>query len=488
MKTEVVDLSPTRKEIKIEIDANVVRAAYERISEQYAKQANVPGFRRGHTPRSVVQTRFKNEIRGEVLREIVPQAVQDAIEERGLVVLGEPDIHLDNTEALEKLGAEAVSLHVHVEILPEVELGEYKGLEAARRLRPVTDEDVERVIEGLRESSASLEPVEDRAAETGDTVTVNFTGKFVNEPEAEDINVEEVDVELGGPGVQEEFTDNLIGVKPDETKTFSVNYPEDFTSKGLAGKQVDYTADVTAVRRKALPELDDEWAKSLGEEFESVEALRTRVREDLEARSSAESENRLRSDVMQKLVEAHQFEVPETLVEHQTNHRLQTLMREMMGQGVDPRQTEINWEGVREEMKTQAADDVRGSMLLEHIAELEKLEVTDEEVEEEINGIATASRQSVEQVRAALTKQGGTTSIADRLRNRKALDLVIENARVTDEEWREEEEPEQAEEASAAAETSEAETSEAVTGEEQKSEPASEDETETKAESSSPGA
>ncbi|HEX8177757.1 MAG TPA: trigger factor [Pyrinomonadaceae bacterium] len=478
MKTEVVDLSPTRKEIKIEIDANIVRATYERISAQYAKMANVPGFRRGHTPTSVVQTRFKNEIRTEVLREIVPQAVQDAIEEHKLVVLGEPEIHLDNTEGLEKLGADAVSLHVHVEILPDVELGEYKGLEAARRLRPVMDEDIDRVIEGLREASASLEPVEDRGAELGDTVTVNFTGKFIGEPEAEDINVEEVDVELGGPGVQQEFTDNLIGVRADETKTFTVNYPEDFTSKGLAGKQVEYTADVTALRRKVLPEMDEEWVKSLGEEFDSVEALRARVREDLESRSSMESENRLRSDVMRKLVEAHQFDVPETLVEHQTQHRLQTLMREMMGQGVDPRQTEINWEGVREQMKTQAADDVRGSMLLEHIAERENLSVTDEEIEEEINRVAEASRQSPEQVRAALTKQGGATSIADRLRSRKALDLVIENARVTDEEWREEEE--------AQPEESAAEASEAATSEEQSSTGASEDET--KAESSSPGA
>lgn len=478
MKTEVVDLSPTRKEIKIEIDANVVRAAYERISAQYAKMANVPGFRRGHTPRSVVQTRFKNEIRGEVLREVVPQAVQDAIDEQQLVVLGEPDIHLDNTEALEKLGAEPVSLHVHVEVMPNVELGEYRGIEAARRLRPVTDEDVDRVIEGLRERSASLEPVEDRGAETGDTVTVNFTGKFINEPEAEDINVEEVDVEIGGPGVQQEFTDNLIGVRADETKTFTVNYPEDFTSKGLAGKQVEYTADITAVRRKVLPEMDEEWVRSMGEEFDSVEALRKRVREDLESRSSIESENRLRSDVMRRLVEAHQFEVPETLVEHQTQHRLQTLMQEMMGQGVDPRQTEIDWEGVREQMKTQAADDVRGSVLLDHIAERENLSVTDEEIEEEINRIAQASRQAPEQVRAALTKQGGTTSIADRLRSRKALDLVIDSARVSVEEWREEE--------AAQAEESAAETSEAAASEDESAQAASEDETKT--ESSSPGA
>src|SRR2546421_2455593 len=231
MKTELVDISPTRKEIKIEIEADTVRKAYDRISDQYAKLATVPGFRRGHTPRSVVRTRFKDKIRGDVLQELVPQAVQDAIEEHKLEAIGEPELHLDNAEGLaDKFGTEPISLHVHVEVLPEVTLGEYKGLEASRRVRPVTDEDVDRVIEGLREASASLQPVEDRGAEIGDTVTVNFNGKFVETPEAEDINVEDVDVELGGEGVQEEFTDNLLGVKADEERRFTVNYPEDFTS------------------------------------------------------------------------------------------------------------------------------------------------------------------------------------------------------------------------------------------------------------------
>jgi trigger factor len=440
MKTEVKDVSPTRKEIKIEIDANVVRSAYDRISDQYAKLATVPGFRRGHAPRAVVRTRFKDKIRGDVLQELVPQAVQDAIQEHALEVIGEPELHLDNTEGLDKMGTEPISLHVHVEVLPEVTLGEYKGVEAKRRLRPVTDEDVDRVIEGLREASAALQPVEDRGAEIGDTVTVNFQGKFIEAPEEEEINVEDVDVELGGVGVQQEFTDNLVGVKPDEERTFTVNYSEDFTSPGLAGKKVEYKATVTAVRRKELPELDDEWAKSLGEEFESLANLREKVREDLEKRSSVESENRLRSEVMRKLVEAHPFDVPETLREHQAQHRLESAVRDMMGRGIDPRGQDINWDSVRESLKEQADFDVRGSMLLDKIAEAEKIEVTDEEIEAEINAIAEGSRQAPEQVRAALTKQGGTTSIADRLRNRKALDLLVENARVTDEEWKEDEE------------------------------------------------
>jgi trigger factor len=164
--------------------------------------------------------------------------------------------------------------------------------------------------------------------------------------------------------------------------------------------------------------------------------LREKVREDLVKRAAVESDNQVRSEVMRKLVEAHPFEVPQTLSEHQANNRLEAAVRDMIGRGIDPRGQEINWDGVREQLKAQAEFDVRGSMLLEKIAEQENLEVTDEEIEAEINSIAEASRQSTEQVRAALTKQGGATSIADRLRNRKALDLIVENARVTDEEWR----------------------------------------------------
>lgn len=439
MKTEVVDVSPTRKEIKIEIEANDVRAAYDRISDRYAKLATVPGFRRGHAPRGVVRARFKDEIRGEVLRELVPQAVQEALNERELDVLSEPDVHLDNSEGLEKMGEQPISVHVHVEVLPEVSLNQYKGFEASRRVRPITDADVESMIEGLREASASLQPVEDRGAELGDTVTVNFHGEFVNDPDAEDIDVDDVDVVLGGEGVEQAFTDNLMGVRTDEERKFTVKYAENFTSPGLAGKEVEYTARVTAVRRKELPEVDDEWARSLDDEFESVAVLREKVREDLQNRSSAESDSRLRSEVIRKLVDAHPFEVPQTLIEHQSKRRMESLVREMIGRGVDPRHQAINWEGVRDEMNAQAERDVRGSMLLERIAEEEKIEVTDEEIAAEIALIAEASRQSVDEVRAALTKQGGERSIADRLRNRKALDLLVENARVTEEEWRDEE-------------------------------------------------
>ncbi len=437
MKTELIDVSPTRKEIKIEIAPEVVRETFDRVSDTFAKQVNVPGFRKGHAPRSVVRTRFKNEIRTDVLRELVPDAVNEAIMKHELAAIGEPDVHLDETDDTKPFGTVPIGVHVHLEILPHVELRNYKGLEATRTVQPVKDEDIDRVIENLRESSAALQPVEDRPAAIGDTVTANFNGKFADAPDDEDINVQDVEVVLGGEGVQQEFTDNLVGTKADDEKGFTVIYPEDFSSKGLAGKKVDYTATVTAVRIKELPELDDEWAGSLGEDIDSVATLRSKVREDLEKRVAVEADHRVRSELMKTLLQEHPFEVPDTLVDQQTNFRLENVVRDMIGRGIDPRSQELNWEGAHEELKGQAEEDVRASLLLERIADEEKIEISNEEIEAEIDAIANASRQSKEQVRAVLTKDGGERSIANRLRNRRALDLLLENARITDAEWTE---------------------------------------------------
>jgi trigger factor len=442
MKTEFVDVSPTRKEIKIEIEPAAVRESYDRISDQYAKQAKVPGFRPGHAPRAVVRTRFKSEIRSEVLRELVPEAINEAIVKHELTTLGEPDVQLDNAEALEKFGEAPISVTVNVEVLPKVELQNYKGIEAVRQTRPITDENVAEMLEALRETSAAMQPVEDRGAELGDTVTINVEGTFLseategaNEPEEEPIKADDVEVTLGGKGVQQEFTDNLIGVKADDQKTFVVDYPDDFSSEGLAGKKVEYKATVTAVRVKELPEVDDEWAKSLSEDFDSVATLRGKIRDDLEKRAGQEADHRLRAALMRKLLEAHPFEVPQSMVDHQVNYRLETAVRDMIGRGIDPRGEEINWEGAREELKGQAEEDVRGSLLLDRIGEEEKIDVSNDEIEAEIRAIAEGYKQPIEQVRSVLTKDGGERSIANRLRNRKALDLLVENAQVVDEEW-----------------------------------------------------
>jgi trigger factor len=227
-------------------------------------------------------------------------------------------------------------------------------------------------------------------------------------------------------------------VKADDEKTFVVDYPADFNAKGLAGKKVEYQTRVTAVRVKELPEVDDEWAKSLGEDFDSVSTLRAKLRENMEQQAGQEADHRLRAELMKRLLEGHQFEVPQSMIDQQTSYRLESIVRDMIGRGIDPRAQNMDWEGAREELKAQAEADVRGSLLLDRIAEEEKIEVSKEEIEAEIAVLARNSQQTIEQVRTVLTKQGGESSIAGRLRNRKALDLLVENARVTDEEWREE--------------------------------------------------
>lgn len=444
MKTELVDVSPTRKEIKIEIDVATVRQTYDRISDTYAKQAKVPGFRPGHAPRAVVRTRFKNEIRAQALQELVPEAVNEAINQHELNAIGEPDVQLANTEALEKFGEEPLAVTVSVEVLPKVDLQNYKDLEVVRKTRPITDQMVDEMLDALRETSGAMQPVEDRGAALGDTVTINVEGKFLDNDgkpiegnEDENIKADEVEVVLGGPSVQAEFTENLTGVKAEDEKTFVVAYPEDFSAKDLAGKKVEYRATVTAVRIKELPDLDDEWARSMGDEFDSLTTLRDKLREDMTNRASQEADHRVRVDLTQKVLEGHQFEVPLSMVDQQTNYRMESIVRDMIGRGIDPRSQQVDWEGARTELKVQAEADVRSSLLLDRIAEAEKIEISKEEIEAEIEAIARGSQQSVEQVRSVLTKQGGESSIANRLRHRKALDLLVENARVTDEEWSE---------------------------------------------------
>ncbi len=463
MKIELTDVSPTRKEITIEIEQAQVRAAYDRISDEFSKNAKVPGFRPGHAPRSVVRTRYKTEIRTEVLRELIPDAVNNAIIDNSIDAIGEPDVHFENEEALEQLGEGPLTVKVAVEVFPAIKLENYKGLSVERRTRPVTDEAVQQTIDSWREASASMVPVEDRASELGDTVTVNAVGKVVEEPELEEIKVDDVEVVLGGPNVQAEFTENLIGVRPEDKKIFVVDYPPDFSNEALAGKKIEYTTDVTAVRRRELAEVDDEWAKSLSEELDSVETLRAKIREDLEIRSKAESDDRVKGELLKQLVAAHPFEVPQSLLEKQTNHLFQTVLRNMMSQGIDPRTQQMDWEGAREELKEQAQSDVRATMLMEHIAEAENITVSNEEVEQEIQMMAAMSRQSVEQIRAALTKAGGERSIAQRLRNRKALDLLVENASVTDAEWKEPTAPNAANEVGESGEPGDADEANAAT-------------------------
>ncbi|HEX8248832.1 MAG TPA: trigger factor [Pyrinomonadaceae bacterium] len=437
MKTEVIEVSPTQKEIKIEIDGDTVRDVYNKIAKKYAQAVTVPGFRKGFAPLDIVKMRYKDEIKNETLRELLPDRVSEAIQENNLNPLGEPQLHLENAENIKLNGSEPISLHVHVEVMPEIPTPDYESLEAVRRVRPVNDEDLERVIDQRRQQAASLIPVEDRKSQEGDTVIADLEGTFVGDAEnPEPIKVEDLEIKLGDAGIEKTFSENLTGVEEDEEKEFTVEYPADFNAPALAGKTVNYKAKIKSVGTMELPEADDEWAGSLEEGFETMADLRRKLREDLEMVSKSEADNRVRDELITKLIEGNQFEVPNTLIDIQARNLLNNFAQDLQQRGMDLNQVDENFVRMAyENMRGQAEKDVRGAMLLEKIAELENVEVTGDEINEEIERIAQYYGVPPEQVRASLSQQGGENNIADRLRSRKAVEALVEKAKVSDGEW-----------------------------------------------------
>jgi trigger factor len=287
-------------------------------------------------------------------------------------------------------------------------------------------------------------PVEDRGAREGDIVTVNVTGRF--EPKGEDaqageeakeeeeVKDENLDIELGAQGVLKEFTEALTGAEPGQAREFAVEYPDDYKAEQYAGRRISYRAEVTAVRAKEYPEVNDEFAQSAGEEFKTMDDLRSEMRKRLEDEGQRRSDTELKAGVLEQLNDRNRFEVPEYVVERQIDTRLQTLFRQLGMQGVDPRQMNLDWERLREAQRERAEREVRSHFILDRIAETEKIEVSDEEIDKEIGQFAEGSGQDVAALRARLTKEGAVDSIKEQVRNRKALDFVIASAEIREEE------------------------------------------------------
>lgn len=432
MKLEVAitDTAQCKKDLAIEVHADEVKQEFNKTYDVYLHNAKVPGFRPGHVPRGVIKQRFGKDIKDEVLGQLLPHALQHVISDHKLHVVGSPEINdLSFNEG------EALRFKASVEIVPEFELQEYKGVKAAKRVARVTDEDVDHVLDQLREGGAQLVPIEDRPAQEGDYVSINLVGKYVEPPEAEDITADEVVIELGGEGVQPEFDEHLRGVKVGDGREFRVVYPEDFNAKGLAGKTLDFTATVTAVREKELPEADDEFAQELGQ-FESLAELRQKLREDLERNAEGQAELRLRDELTEQVVKAYDFPLPDSMVEKQTSERLRDLIYRMIRSGIAPQAAEqINWEERRAEERIHAVRDVRTAIVIGYIADAENIEITPGEIEVEVAHMAAAAREPLDALRARLTKEGGLTSIENRLRYQKALDAIVKNAEITIEEF-----------------------------------------------------
>ncbi|MBA4186051.1 MAG: trigger factor, partial [Acidobacteria bacterium] len=247
MKTELLEVSPTQKEITIEIEPEEVREVYNNVSKKYAKAAQVDGFRKGYAPLDVIRLRYNEEIKSEVLQELFSPKVGEAIQEYNLNPLSEPHLHIENSENLKVNGSQPISLRVHVEVMPEIPAPEYKNLEVTRRVRPLSDDELSRIIDERRQESATLIPIEDRKSQDGDTVIVDLEGTFADDETSEPIKADNLEIKLGDANIEKSFTENLVGVEEDEEKEFTVAYAPDFTSPMLAGKTVNYKAKIKSV-------------------------------------------------------------------------------------------------------------------------------------------------------------------------------------------------------------------------------------------------
>ncbi len=419
----------TRREIQVEIPADVVSRETDNVVQKMQRVARLPGFRRGKVPPTVIRQRFAEEIKSEVVDTLVPKYFHEEAAKQNLVPVSQPrvtDLHLHEGEPLR--------FKATFEVLPDIELSAYQEVRVDKPDTTVTDEEVEESLNNLREQHATYSAVEDRALADGDFAQASFQGEPKNsaggpesapaEGAAKPVNVDDVMVEIGGSNTVREFSENLRGARPGETRTFDVSYPADFSDQRLAGKTFTYTVTVKAIKQKRLPDLNDDLAKEIGS-FASLDELKQKIRESLEHEKQHSAEREGKEKLIDELVKRHQFDVPESLVERQIDLRLERGLRALAAQGMraeDMRKMDFN--RLRAGQRDAAVREVKASLLLDRIADAEHIEVTDEELNHEVESLASQTKQSPDAVRARLTKDGALERIRNRIRNDKALDFL----------------------------------------------------------------
>jgi trigger factor len=415
-----------KRELELEIPAENVTKATEKVARDLARVARVPGFRPGKAPVTLIRRRFAEDIQGEVLQSLVPEYIEKALEEKKLIPITRPSVDKVDFKEGEPLRFRAV-----FEVLPEFELGDYKNLAINVDAIETGDAQVDKTIEDIRERAATFVPVEGRAAKDGDYVLIKLSGIPVGG--GEPVQADNILCHIGAEETLESFTENLRGASSGETKQFRSQYPDDYPDQKLAGKAYDYTVEVQGIKEKKLPELNDEFAKDAAGEkggFSTLEEMRKLISKDLEAAKEDQQKTQAREKLLEALVKQHDFPVPEALVEHQMNVRLERSVRALTAQGVDPRAVNIDWVALRNHQRERAVDDVKAELLIDRIAEAEKIDATDEEVEKEIEALAEHSGESATALRARLTKQGVLDRMKSKLRSDKTIEWLYRNARI----------------------------------------------------------
>lgn len=421
MKTEFTDVSATQKTITIEIPVDVVDAEINRVAKGYTKQARIPGFRPGKVPTNLVKQRFKEQILHDVAHGLIPRAVDEALQERGIEPVDTPNI---KDVALEE--GQPLKFTAAIETVPAFDVGDLSTIEVTRHPSVVTDEAVDKTLQQLRQRGAKFEPVEERGVEDGDTVVLDIERK---DADGTPDRHENVSLELGSPANPPGFDAQLLGLRAAETKTFMIHFPEDYTVKEMANTDVEYTVTVKDIRRKVLPELDDEFAKDLGS-FESLDALRERVRGDLQQDSDEHARQHLRTALLKQLSDRVTFDLPPSLVEREMDRRIEEFASRLMQQNVDPRQAGIDWGQFRESQREPARVSVASALALDEIARREGLSASAEDVDKEIERFAAQAGRTPAALRAQLEKEGSVARLATGLRREKAVDLVLSRARI----------------------------------------------------------
>lgn len=412
--------NPTLREIHVEVPADVVSRETEVVINKFQKMARLPGFRKGKVPATVVKQRFAEDIKTEVVEQLVPRYFRQETEKQNLHPVSQPrvtDLHLHDGEPLK--------FKASFEVLPDFEVQGYQDIKVEHPSVTVSEEDVEKTLHQLREQNASYTPVEDRPIQDGDFAQVAFKGTPQGEAEGQPVSMDDVMVEVGGTNTIPEFTENLRGAKAGDERTFVVKYADDFSDQRLAGKSFDYWVKVNSIKTKHLPELNDEFAKELGAEFNSIDDVKSRIREGMEHEKKHQAEHEAKDKLVDELVKLNPIDVPEAMVEHQIDTRLERGLRALAAQGMKAEDMrKMDFARLRAGQKDSAKKEVQVALLLEKIADKENITVSDEDVEKEIQIMAAQAQQPADTVKARLEQDGSIERIRHRIRNDKTLEFL----------------------------------------------------------------
>jgi len=423
MKTEFTDVSDTQKTLAIEIPPDVVTAEINRVAGKISKDVRLPGFRPGKAPASVIKQRFRDQIHHDVMHDLIPRAVDAALQERGIEPVDSPNIK----DVVLREG-QPLTFTADIQTVPPFDPGELAAITVTRPVTTVTDLSVDGALQRLRERGATMETVEGRPVADGDTVVADVTR---TDADGASDSHPAVSVVLGAPGNPPGFDAHFLGLNPGDERSFDIDFPADYAVKEMAGTKVAYQIKVKEIRRRVLPELDDEFAKDLGD-FDSLDALKARVRGDLEAEARENDTRQVRAELLKALASRLAFDPPSSLVDREMDRRLEEFARQLMQQNVDPRQAGIDWGQFREAQREPAIASVASALVLDEIARRETLTVTAEEVDKEIERFAERAGRTPAALRAQLEKEGGVGRLYAGLRREKAVDLAMSRATITE--------------------------------------------------------